>query len=524
GRHSALWIGLYFPVLPLEVFSRHQETSHVPDDQPLVIIDKGYVVYVDDIATSAGIRIGHSLDTARAIHHRVQIMERNRQRESRAIAQLAQWAFEFTPRVSIQMPFALLLEVSGSLRLFKGPDRLKTMLLQRLMPTGYTVCLSMAPTAPGALLLARAGKHGRLYENNNMPGSEVDDTKHAYLDRLSSVSLDHIEADTRIISALHRAGINRLGMLLDILQSPGGPHEIGERYGPPLVEYLWQILGKQPSPRRFVSPRPAFFSEINFMEDITGLTPLLFPARKLLFELCQFLSARHLHISRIDWQISHRRYGKHIISIPLAQPANNYDMFFMLTRLRLESDAHTATHPPRVIKEIDSLALMARRFSPAHQLSGDMFGPASTPMDGPRFSNEATQLLNQLNTRLGQGACFGLALNNDHRPELAWQAVGFQSHRPHGSIAGKLADTDNPRPLYLLKEPCGLNNKLVRQDFELLDGPERIDFGWWDLSLWHQALREKSRHRDYFIARYQGGCLCWLYQYQGGWYLHGFFS
>ena len=70
-----------------------------------------------------------------------------------------------------------------------------------------------------------------------------------------------------------------------------------------------------------------------------------------------------------------------------------------------------------------------------------------------------------------------------------------------------------PRRLCLSEAgiPC-MSGKL-----ELLQGPERIDFGWWD----NEAVA-----RDYYIAKHHAGSLYWIYQHldNSRWYLHGIFS
>ena len=53
---------------------------------------------------------------------------------------------------------------------------------------------------------------------------------------------------------------------------------------------------------------------------------------------------------------------------------------------------------------------------------------------------------------------------------------------------------------------------------ELLEGPERIETGWWD---------GDDVERDYFVARNPAGSLLWIYRERrvpAMWYLHGLFS
>ncbi|HKI73181.1 MAG TPA: hypothetical protein VJ998_00960, partial [Pseudomonadales bacterium] len=128
-----------------------------------------------------------------------------------------------------------------------------------------------------------------------------------------------------------------------------------------------------------------------------------------------------------------------------------------------------------------------------------------------------------LNARLGPGICYGLSIADDHRPEKAWQAL-----HPGGKFQVQPSDDvdENPRPVFLLDTPRPLNasggEPCLGGRLELLKGPERIDFGWWD--------ETNQPARDYYIARQADGALFWIFTASSNdarakrWYLHGIFS
>src|SRR5947208_16859095 len=62
---------------------------------------------------------------------------------------VAAWACQFTPRVSLEPPQGLLLEVEGSLRLFGGLERLLERLREGLDAMELTGQLGVAPAARG---------------------------------------------------------------------------------------------------------------------------------------------------------------------------------------------------------------------------------------------------------------------------------------------------------------------------------------------------------------------------------------
>src|SRR3954466_2931488 len=70
---------------------------------------------------------------------------------------LAAWTCQFTPRVSLEPPQALLVEVQGSLRYFGGFDALLAQLRAGLTQTGFEASLAAAATPRAALWRARGG-------------------------------------------------------------------------------------------------------------------------------------------------------------------------------------------------------------------------------------------------------------------------------------------------------------------------------------------------------------------------------
>lgn len=496
SNSSALWLCLHFADLPLEIFVRTlEELEEVPS---AVVVDKRKVCFLNQSAKDAGIQIGNSMDTAYAISSSIKVFERNKSRETRAVKQLAQWAYQFTPKVSINLPHSLLLDIKGSLKLFKGLDLLKVKITDGLKTSGYSACLATGFTPQGTLLLARA-----------MSDNEEAD--------LASLSIGYMEAESWIIQSLQQVGINTLGALKTLPLS-----ELSKRYGTAFTRYLQQLAGDSPDLRKFISPKPAFFSEVSFPSDVTETGPLLFPAKRLLSELCHFLTGRQLTTSRFTWLIKHRNHQAKAIHISLAGDENNLSLFLSLTQLQLEKISD--------IEEVDTLILTLKNFSPARQVSGDLF--ENTGISG-NLNDQTRMLLNQLNIKLGPGVCFGLSLNNDHRPEHAWRQVNFTGNddRNDCRIAQeKEGKKDvNPRPVYLLKQPRLLTLHFspdMKDKFELLSGPERIDFGWWEDKWWNhkEDVKKKQGPRDYYIARHRCGSLYWVFRYENRWHLHGIFS
>ena len=125
---------------------------------------------------------------------------------------------------------------------------------------------------------------------------------------------------------------------------------------------------------------------------------------------------------------------------------------------------------------------------------------------GGEGRDTAPQLVERLRARLGEEAVYGFCLIPEHRPEAAWQRVRELRASPSEQIVA----AEMPRPVWLLQEPLPLSKP------EILQGPERIESGWWD---------GKGVARDYYIARRHGAKL-WVFQerHTKRWYVHGVFA
>ena len=126
-----------------------------------------------------------------------------------------------------------------------------------------------------------------------------------------------------------------------------------------------------------------------------------------------------------------------------------------------------------------------------------------------------TPITQVIKNRLGEGSIFSLCPISDYRPELAWYKT-----EPGEDVSASTVNLI--RPFWLLPVPRKIkyqNNKLwIKTELSILEGPERIESGWWD----NQEVR-----RDYFIAINRKGSLFWIYrefEKTKNWYLHGIFS
>jgi len=558
SSNTPLWMCLYFNKLPLEVFIRKWNQETTPDDQAVVITEKQRVFRLNQAAQDLGIKPGNSMDTAYTLSDKVVGIERNEDKEISTLSHLAQWAYQFTPNVSIRAPDCLLLDITGCTNLFKGLDALVDKVNQSIQQLGYQPIIATNVTPLSAMLTAQALRKGRTIHEMN--SNDVMITEAFVRKTISHIPVRYLHTDEKIINSLHQMGVHSVNYLLTLPTSG-----LLRRFGIYFVDYLERLLGVKSDPQKLISPTAKFHHDITFLSDVSNLESLTFPINRLLGELSNFLFARQLHINHFTWHLSHRNHGKKSFSIYLANLENNVRIFLTLTRLKLDQIDD--------VKEIDNIALSVNRFFPARATPGDLFQSIAHQGGYVHPADKGIQLLNMFRVRLGPDRCFGLSEANDHRPEKAWKlepsavlskepsaglskepSAGLSkepsaglSKEPSAGLSKEpsavlskepsaltpattpstipVDGPDNqPRPAFLLATPKALNETdgepCLSGKLTILKGPERIDYGWWD-----QAL-DKPLTRDYYIARQEDGCLYWVFKYvaTGRWFLHGIFS
>jgi len=372
------------------------------------------------------------------------------------------WACQFTPKVSLEPPRALLLEVEGSLRLFGGLEALKARLHSGIEDMGFSASLASAATPRAALWLS----YGKC-------------------ESLAEVPLEAACNEEQSLSFLESIGIETLGELLRL------PREgLARRCGRGLLDDLDRALGSKPEPRAFFEPPPRFSARLELPAPVAHAEGLAFAARRLLVQLEGLLAARQAGIRRFTLALVDEEKAETRIDVGLASPARAADR---LARLLHEKLSLTKLEQP-----VEAIGVEATDFVSLNEYTSGMFG------DEAADAEDWARLVERLRARLGHGAVCGLATHPDHRPEHAWRRVEPGEWDPHDYRQ------PGPRPSWLLQP-----QPLSETNFELLAGPERIESGWWD---------GDEASRDYFIARLPDGALGWIYREDATWFLHGLFA
>jgi protein ImuB len=479
-----LWVALRFPSLALEALLRGH-ASRKSADAPWAIADGREVLACDARADALGVRPGMGLTAAWALAPQLRIQPRKEAAEREALEGIAAWACRFTPYVSLEPPQGMLLEVAGSLRLFRGLAALVQRIGTGIGQMGFDATSAAAPTARGAWWLVSAGRDALI---------EDPAAFEAVLATLPVAVACEGEAARQLLRDI---GIVTMGELR------GLPREgLARRFGQSLLDGLEQALGRAPEPRRFFAPPPRFAAKLELPGEVTHSEGVLFAARRLLVQLEGLLAARQAGVRRFQLTLLHRGARPTLLEVGLASPGREAERFMQLLRERLS--AHTLVEP------VEAIRIAAKDFVPLHDRTVDLFGD-------PRAQSECwARLVERLQARLGSEAVHGLGVRPEHRPERAWRRLAPGEQPPHEK------EGTGARPLWLVEPPRRLQEAGgVPHDgapLELLAGPERIESGWWDGG---------EITRDYFIARAPDSALLWVYRERGtagAWYLHGVFA
>ncbi len=492
-----LWLGLHFPQFGLEVFaessfhlnthsSSHPSTQKKPspdlglESVPRVLVEDNRVILSNAAAAEAGIAINSTLATAHSILPTLRHCNRDAGKETRRLRFLAETLYRFTSMVSLQPPNGLLLEVSGSLKLFGGIERLAEQVNTLCGSLGHETDHRTAETPLAAWLLARSGQS-----------------------RLHQVPLWATDLEPAVVERFANMGIHTLGPLISTKggtkDTPGLPEKaLGKRFGPQLLNYLQRLTGRLADPRNGISPSPAFNSALHLLDAISNKDALLFPMQRLALELHHWLVGRQLGAEQILWHFSAQ--GSRAITLPVsfAKAQQSKGALINISKLKLEQ----AELPADVL----TLRLEARRLVPWHTRSQALVLPFPGASPGGQPTSVAIDdLVDQLNARLGMEACHSIRVTDQHCPEQAWRKV--EPFAKNGFVGKRVAC----RPLWLFDPPW----ELAREEFTVLSGPERIQTGWW----------QKAISRDYYVARHNNGAECWTFvDAQDRWFLHGYFA
>jgi protein ImuB len=457
---------------------------------------------------------------------------------------LAHIALGFSPRVAL-LDEAVLVDLTGSLRLFGGLARLTQQLHTRLHvfleSNGLAAQVQQAQGATSLIALGRL--RWRAGEaSSRRPGPP----------RVAELPMHTLSAARPHLGVLERIGCRNWD---DLLRLPRDG--VARRFGAELLlaldrargqaadDYAWQVLPEQ------------FDENIELQALVSHAPALMAGVLRLLARLQAWLLGRQsgLCALRLTWQLDKRRDvpPTGMLEVRTAQPAQ--DLRHVARLLAEQLAQHTLPAPVHALR-LQSLVTEA--------LADAAAATTSLLMTDRRQGDSAVELVERLSARLGEAQVQAWQAVADHRPEQMQRWVPAQgalksiaaSARParaggKKSFKSGLLAADRAEALYpswLLPQPLKLavagDSPVYQGRLQRLAGPQRLEAtGWLAPSEGaYQAHAERQvppAMRDYYIYRSEQGSLLWIYSVRlalpaaparvsrparHDWFLHGFFA
>ncbi|MDB5946482.1 MAG: hypothetical protein JWQ33_1508 [Ramlibacter sp.] len=399
---------------------------------------------------------------------------------------LAPWgwrALQFTPRVA-RVDEALVLELSGSLRLWGGRKALLPLLLES-HPDFATPCWAQGATSLIALGLLRQQQLGRPLPR-----------------QARQLPLDTLSAAREHVDTLARTGCRTWGELQALPR--GG---VSRRFGSALLDALDCATGSRPERYPWLTLPEVFDQKMELPALATSAPELMWCASRLLSQLQVWLQIRQRGVLafELEWTLDLKRLdgvklpAQEQLVIRTAQPTQEMAHLRKLVSENLDRAAISAPANHLRLRSLDTTP-----WAGASQ---------SLLVDDKAKGDKLHQLVERLSARLGAQQVVMPQAVADHRPEhrQRWVPANLQlAEETPKKRRTRTAPSDAIHPPWLLPQPLRL---AVQRDtpqyhgpLRLLTRPQRIEAGWWDEEGKGLALR------DYFIARSEKAGLVWVYR------------
>ena len=449
-------------------------------------------------------------------------------------------ALGFTPRVTL-VDEAVLMDVTGSLRLFGGLARLMALLNQQLSTFFESNRLAaQVNRAQGATSLIALG---RLRAIHPATGKSFG--------RVADLPMHTLSAARPHLGVLARIGCRSWD---DLLRLPRDG--VARRFGAELLEALDRARGSLPDNYKWLTLPEQFDEKIELDALVINAPALMAGAERLLVNLQAWLLGRQSGISalKLIWHLDKRRdvppTGE--LEIRTANPAQD-----LRHVARLVSEHLAQQQLPAPVHSLTLQSLVTEQLTDSADATGSLL------MEARQQGGGAVELIERLSARLGEANVLAWQPLADHRPEQMQRWVSARSVMPstiksiaaHARItwAGGLKHTKNRLkpaaidqdackvealyPTWLLPEPIHLatfgNSPVYQGKLQRLAGPQRLEATGWLMK--SCEANKPPAIRDYFIYRTPQGALLWIYSERlavasaatsplRAWYLHGFFA
>lgn len=488
-------LSIWLPQLPLDRLVRYGDTRLVGPFAMIAEESNAWrLTHVNDAALKAGVKAGQALADARAICPDLLTEPSDPVREELLLRALWRWADTLSPRVSLDPPDGLLLDITGCAHLFGGELAMGRETLTRLYDLQIQAQIGIADTKGGAQALARFGAN----EVSVAPPGESSEA-------LAALPIAALDLPAKMIGELARAGLTTIAHLYQQKSA-----ELARRFGLKLTQKLGAASGLAPDPVTPKAADPTYAARMTLPEPIGFLEDLENVLQRLAEQVCGRLNSDQRGARGFRLTVRCVDTGDHQRSIGFARPCADPEAVLRqfshpLSKLEIEYGA-------------DWFRLSAEHIEPI-RLQQTTFGEDAKRVD------QRLILIETLGNRIGFDHVRIFNARDNHVPEHEFEQIQAAGVVPNWHQAPR------PRPIRLFKPPEFVQVetpgrpppafKWRRLSFstQKAEGPERITPRWY--------REEDLRTRDYWAVQTDEGRRLWLLNYPGDegedWYVAGEF-
>lgn len=462
---------------------RITRASKTPDRSIAIVEERGdsvVLVAASAKALAAGVRPGMTAAAARTLAPALEMTALNPAGEAGDFESLAAVLYRFTPRVYLDAPNALLLDITGCERLFGDATLLTGELIAAVKRLGYTTATGLADSPTAAYALALDGR-----ADGDVNGASVRAL------RLEDSDVEHLEA----------LGVRTVGGLLAL------PLEtLPARFSELLLTRMRELRGDAIEEFPVFRPLDILQERLDFTGPTDRHDVLMFALRRVAAALEERLAALGAGALLLEVRLLAHEGAPISFSIPLSRPARDSRSLAALLLGRFEN----VDTDERWFEGVDVRVPSLGSITPPQR---DLFGKRD-----PAREHSFVELLDELTCRLGVEAIARAKLTSDPRPEHSYTFRAFTAaiESSPAPPAPRPFTTFDPHEVEVECDEAGRpvrwHNGTSASGLMPVAGPERVSFGWWD---------GDGAERDYYVLEDDLGARWRVERRKNRWFIVG---
>ena len=464
-----MWLYLHFPCLQLDSIAEDAPT------EAIVVVEQTHntIVQLNDKAKQLGVRLGMGMATAASLVNNLQVLPYDSELSRQRLTKIAHHLYIVSADIALMDEQGLVLRIDTMLKLYNDVSCYWQQIERDLTSLNLTVYFATGYTPYAAQVLAQQ-------QVNVISDNRAELKEHLNRQRVTSLGLSEKQK-----AALQRIGVLQVGQLVSLSLA-----DLAKRFDITFVNYIGRLTGQLVHSLTFFIPHENFTAQCELAHEIEQITFLSEPVAHLLGKLAHFLITRNQVCSELYFIFTLRDQSEVKLNVISAEPLAKAQEWQNLVDIKLAT--LTLSSPVIVIK------LFVTNTQAAVSQNQDFL---------KMKRGNVNALISMMIAKLGQERVCMPIPTADHRPENANRLVCISDLSMRKL---QLEKGERLRPSILLPTPLQL-----RQPMKILQGPERVEAGWWD---------DRVIIRDYFIAHNQQGQCYWLFRDQRKlWFEHGLF-